>query len=151
MGQVLPSITVQGLDGRPIVLDRYRPGQPRWIAFWAPWCSPCRNQIPTMQLLAQKYASQGLALLSIDIDERKTADGGDPTQAAFQDFARQNPVSWPLAIDQDSKITAHYRLEGIPLYLFVAPDGVIKQRLVGAQDAIRLEVAIHLLLTAPVP
>ncbi|MDR1618163.1 MAG: TlpA family protein disulfide reductase, partial [Treponema sp.] len=58
--------TVTLLDGRTQSLSAYR-GKTVFLNFWATWCPPCREEMPSMETLYQRYRDRGLEFLAVDI------------------------------------------------------------------------------------
>ncbi|MDR3212330.1 MAG: TlpA family protein disulfide reductase [Azoarcus sp.] len=60
--------TLDGLDGKPVKLADFR-GTPLVVNFWARWCVPCRAELPELTALQEEYASKGLVVLGIALEE----------------------------------------------------------------------------------
>nr|WP_317632868.1 TlpA disulfide reductase family protein [uncultured Flavobacterium sp.] len=67
IGDALPAITLQNYNGKTVKLNSFK-GKAVLIDFWASWCAPCRVANKNLVKLNQKYASQGLTMVSISID-----------------------------------------------------------------------------------
>ncbi len=67
--EVIPPVTLPGLDGRPHALADYR-GRLLLVNFWATWCDPCRREIPLLKSLRTEYAKDGLEIVGIAVDSR---------------------------------------------------------------------------------
>ena len=67
--EVVPQISLPGLDGRPHALGDYR-GKLLIVNFWATWCEPCRREIPLLKSLRTEYAANGLEIVGIAVDSR---------------------------------------------------------------------------------
>ena len=63
----LPAITLPGLDGVPLSLSRWR-GRPLLVNFWAPWCEPCRREMPLLKNIRRERAKDGVEIVGIAID-----------------------------------------------------------------------------------
>jgi len=55
------------LGGAPLALSQWR-GKVLLVNFWATWCAPCREEMPVLMRIQHKYASNGLKLVGIAID-----------------------------------------------------------------------------------
>jgi peroxiredoxin len=84
-----PDVTATSLTGSTISLSSYR-GQTVVLNFWGSWCSPCRQEAPTLAVLAQQYRSQGVAFLGDDV-------GDTPSNALA--FTRSVGISYPSISD----------------------------------------------------
>ena len=81
----LHAIPLTGLDGEASVLGDWH-GQILIVNLWAPWCVPCRREIPTLIEIQREYADRGVRVLGIAFD------GAD----AVRRFAREYAIDYPL-------------------------------------------------------
>jgi len=81
------------LQGRIRSLDDWA-GQVRVVNFWAPWCPPCRREVPELIALHGQYADQGLVVLGITVDSAANA----------RDFAVTSRINYPLLLAEDTGI-----------------------------------------------
>jgi peroxiredoxin len=84
-----PDVTATSLTGSTISLSSYR-GKTVVLNFWGSWCSPCRQEAPTLAVLAQQYHSRGVAFLGDDV-------GDTPSNALA--FTRSVGISYPSISD----------------------------------------------------
>jgi thiol-disulfide isomerase/thioredoxin len=100
-----PDFTATSLSGATIKLSSYR-GKTVVLNFWGSWCPPCRDEAPTLAVLAQQYGKQGVAFLGDDVGDTpanalaftKSIGIGypsinDPGYAVVQKFSQVAPVS----------------------------------------------------------
>ena len=88
---VAPDFTLRSADGRNVRLDELR-GQVVLVNFWATWCGPCREEMPRLDTLYQKYHKSGFVLLGVNVDD-------DPHTALAT--AAKLGVSFPVLLDTD--------------------------------------------------
>ena len=120
------------LSGKPrgleVAADRVRV-----INFWATWCVPCRAEMPAFSRVASKFSGRGVEFVGIGID---SAD-------KITEFARNNPVSYPLAIgrQEDFELTALLGNGplGIPFTMIVDRAGKLDSVQVGRLSEAELE------------
>ncbi len=126
------------------LIARHR-GKPVMVYFWATWCEPCRHEYPVINELARKYASRGLVILGISMDDdadmnlvRRFLARGKPI---FPNY-RQKPGQ-----DQPFRRTVNPKWHGaIPATFLYHPDGRQVAQLIGENKRATFEKAIQDLL-----
>jgi len=119
VGDVAPAFTLPTLDGGCFHLRAER-GRPVVVNFWASWCNPCRAEFP---LLADAYAKhRGENLEIVGVTHRDI-------ESDSRQFADELDVDWPLAFDDDQRVSRSYGITGIPQTIFVRRDGTISSRI----------------------
>jgi len=111
-----PDFTLRGADGRNVRLDELR-GQVVLVNFWATWCGPCREEMPRLDALYQKYHKSGFVLLGVNVDD-------DP-HTALATAAKLN-VSFPVLLDTDKKVSKLYDLNTMPSTIVIDRDGKMR-------------------------
>jgi thiol-disulfide isomerase/thioredoxin len=114
---------LRDLSGNTVSLGNYR-GTLVLLNFWATWCGPCREEMPSMERLHRQVGGQGLALLAIN--ERESV-----TRVA--NFMRSYGLSFPALLDLDGKVSAAYRVWGLPATYLIDAAG----RLIGMKSGPR--------------
>ena len=111
---------------RPTTLADYR-GKVVLLNVWATWCLPCRVEMPSIELLNKAYASKGLKILAVSVD--------DPgTDATIRAFVKQYGLSFEVLHDPRGNISELYDISGYPETFIVGKDGVIRKKLMSATD-----------------
>ena len=111
-----PDFTLRGSDGRNVRLDELR-GQVVLVNFWATWCGPCREEMPRLDSLYQKYRKSGFVLLGVNVDD-------DPHTALAT--AAKLGVSFPVLLDTDKKVSKLYDLNTMPSTVVIDRDGKMR-------------------------
>ena len=111
-----PDFTLRGADGRNVRLDELR-GQVVLVNFWATWCGPCREEMPRLETLYEKYRKSGFVLLGVNVDD-------DP-RIALATAAKLN-VSFPVLLDTDKKVSKLYDLNTMPSTIVIDRDGKMR-------------------------
>ncbi|MBK5963164.1 alkyl hydroperoxide reductase [Thiocystis minor] len=119
-----PDFNLQGPDGQTYRLADYR-GKPIILNFWATWCPPCRAEMPSMQRAHDILASEGIAVIAINV--------GDDAEAVRQ-FLSDTPVSFPLPMDSDSTIAQRYPVIGLPTTFVIDAEGRLAFSATGEQE-----------------
>jgi len=116
-----PDVTGTSLTGATIKLSSYR-GKIVVLNFWGSWCSPCRDEAPTLAVLDEQYAAKGVAFLGDDVGDTPTnalafihsvgityPSINDPGYAVVQAFSQVAPVSdtpTTVVIDKTGHVAA---------------------------------------------
>jgi peroxiredoxin len=112
------------LDGTQARLSALK-GKVVFLNFWATWCPPCREEMPSMEALYQRFRGRDLELLAVDIQEDKG------TVAAFM---KEYGLTFPAALDSTGRISAEYGVRGIPATFIIDKEGGIIASVVGGRD-----------------
>jgi len=126
---VAPDFTLRGADGRSLHLQQLR-GQVVLVNFWATWCGPCREEMPRLQALYDKYRASGFTLLGVNIDE-------DPRTALG--IAQKLKVSFPVLLDTDKSVSRLYDLGSMPATVLIDRDGHVRFLHRGYRDGVETE------------
>ena len=127
------------LDDKPQPLSQWR-GKVVVLNFWAPWCPPCRAEIPDFIKLQDKYRERGLVFVGVALDEK----------IKVQAFADEIGINYPVllgemeAVDLARKI--RNRLGGLPFTVVIDRNGGIAAGEVGGLTMDRLEKIVAPLL-----
>jgi peroxiredoxin len=111
-----PDFTLKSLDGPNLRLQEQR-GKVVLLNFWATWCSPCREEMPQLNKLYEKYRSSGFTLLGVNVDE-------DSRNAAG--IAGQMGVKFPVLFDSDKRVSKLYELKAMPSTVMIDRDGRVR-------------------------
>jgi peroxiredoxin len=112
-GEPAPNFRLETADGGVTTLEDLR-GKVVWINFWATWCRPCRRELPDIQKLYDEKRSEGLEVLTVNIEE-----SAEEARAFFDDLG----VAMPLLLDENGEVYDQYGLRGLPDSFFVDRDG----------------------------
>jgi thiol-disulfide isomerase/thioredoxin len=111
----ISDFTLPLLDGSRRTLSAYK-GKVVFLNFWATWCPPCRQEMPSMETLYQRYRGRGLEFLAVDIQET-----GEEVRA----FISQNGLTFPVALDLEGTVAADYGVYAIPSTFIIDRDGYV--------------------------
>jgi len=124
-GNPAPDFTLKDLAGKPVQLSSLK-GKVVLVNFWATWCPPCREEVPSMVRLNQAMQGKPFQMLAISIDE-----GG---KDAVESFFRKGGVTLPALLDTDGKVAKRYGTTGVPETFVVDGKGVILKKVIGPMD-----------------
>ena len=111
-----PDFTLRTMDGRNLRLQEQR-GQVVLVNFWATWCGPCRQEMPHLNRLYDKYRASGFVLLGVNVDE-------DSKAAAA--VASKLGVKFPVLYDPNKVVGKLYGLDKMPSTVLIDRDGKVK-------------------------
>jgi peroxiredoxin len=111
-----PDFTLRSLDGPNLRLQEQR-GKVVMLNFWATWCGPCREEMPQLNKLFEKFRPSGFTLLGVNVDE-------DSRQAAG--IAGQLGVKFPVLFDSDKRVAKLYELSAMPSTVLIDRDGRVR-------------------------
>jgi len=120
-----PGFTLQNVTATDVSLSDYQ-GKVVLLNFWATWCMPCRQEMPSMERLWKKYQDKGLVILAVSIDE------GSPSRV--RSFAKKLKLSFPVALDPDGKASDLYQVSGLPVSFLIDQEGRIAAKITGSED-----------------
>jgi peroxiredoxin len=123
-GGVAPALALKDVEGRPHRLADYR-GKVVLINFWATWCEPCRQEMPSIQRLRDKLAGKPFVVLAVNVDE---------PEARVRQFLAQTQLGLPVLMDPNKTVTKEWGVRLLPVTFIVGTDGRVRYRLVGDLD-----------------
>ena len=119
-----PDFQLTDMDGNIHHLSDYK-GRVVIVNFWATWCPPCREEMPSMQRAWGQLQKEGILMLGINV--------GEDEDTIFQ-FSANNPVDFPLLLDLDSTVINQWPVMGLPTSFVVDTKGRIAYRAIGGRE-----------------
>ena len=111
-----PDFSLQSLDGSTVRLSDLK-GQVVLINFWATWCAPCREEMPLLDAIYQKYNRLGVELLGINVED--DASGA-------RKYLNETPVTFPILFDADGRVSKQYQVKAMPSTILVDRHGNVR-------------------------
>jgi peroxiredoxin len=111
-----PDFTLPSNSGENLRLAELR-GSVVMLNFWASWCGPCRQEMPLLDAMSQRYSAAGFVLLGIDVEE-------DNTDA--KKIVKDLKISYPILFDTENKVSKLYSVETMPTTVMVDKKGKIR-------------------------
>ena len=124
-GAVAPDFSVKDLEGKEVRLSSLK-GKVVMVNFWATWCPPCKEEIPSMMKLNKSMEGKPFQMLAISIDE-----GG---KTAVDKYFKSSGNLLPAYLDTDGAISQGYGITGVPETFILDRNGVIQKKVVGGMD-----------------
>jgi thiol-disulfide isomerase/thioredoxin len=110
------------LDGKEQKLSALK-GKVVFLNFWATWCGPCKQEMPSMENLHQRFKDQGLEILAVNCQEKS---------AEVLSFMKINKFTFSSALDISGNISSRYGVRAIPTTCIIDRDGKIIIRVAGS-------------------
>ncbi len=126
-----PALPSQVLHGPSVDLESLR-GRPALINFWASWCTPCREEAPSLARLARDVKGTARVV---------GVDWNDTTSNA-RDFIKQHHLTYPILRDGSSTVGERFGLTGLPTTFVLDSDGRIVRTLRGPQTPATFRAAL---------
>lgn len=108
-----PALALPGWDGGSWSLAQAK-RQVVLLNFWASWCQPCRAEMPSMELLAQRHADQGFQVVAVNFRE---------TDGAIQRFIDETGLDLPILRDRDGAAAKAFGVRVFPSTIVIGRDG----------------------------
>ena len=124
VGAPAPDFTLPDLEGRPRALADLR-GQVVVLNFWATWCPPCIDEMPSLQRLHNALADRGIAVVAVSVDERFSDIGA---------FMRKFDLTFTVLHDDGKKVSRKYQTFKYPETYILDREGRLKTKVVGPRD-----------------
>lgn len=115
-GQPAPDFALKSSTGENLRLSEFR-GDVVMINFWATWCGPCRQEMPLLDELHNRYERVGFNLLGVNID--------DDSRRAMQ-MIDELGVDFPVLFDARKEVSELYDVETMPVTVLVDREGTVR-------------------------
>ena len=112
-----PSFTLQSSTGEQVALESLK-GKVVMVNFWATWCVPCRQEMPHLQALYERYESLGFELLAVNV-EKNNAEGA-------RKWLEETPVTFPVLLDGNNQVSKLYKVQTMPSTVLIGRDGTMR-------------------------
>lgn len=145
IGSAAADFTLRDVEGHQVRLSDFK-GKFVLLAFWATWCPPCKEELPTLQKIYEQYQDKDLVILTVD-DERP---------ATIKDFLRAKHYSFRALVDSRRAVFREFAVHFIPTAIVINPDEIVTQVITGWAGPQRLLDALRAagfgnVLPAPAP
>jgi len=123
-GGPTPALELTELGGASHRLADYR-GKVVLINFWATWCGPCREEMPSIGELKKKLAGRPFAVLAVNVDE---------PEPRVRNFLTQLPLDFAVLMDPEKRATRDWKVRILPASFLVGRDGRVRYVVTGELD-----------------
>jgi peroxiredoxin len=131
-GDPAPEYAAPRLGGDTLALSSLR-GSPVLLNLWATWCAPCRDEMPGLQTLHERYHARGLDVVGASTDARGAED-------AVRAFISEFGITFTILHDADETANRLFRTNGLPETFLIDADGNIAHRWIGRFEPLAPDV-----------
>jgi len=131
VGKAAPDFSLTDLNDKPHRLSDFR-GKVVFLNFWATWCAPCREEMPSMEVLNKSFEKDGLVVLAVSIDRVTTTKDIPP-------FVKSLNLTFPVLIDSWGITDKPYKRLGVPETFIIDQQGIVREIIIGPKDWTRID------------
>ncbi len=141
VGEAAPNFTSYDLAGKKVSLSDFA-SRPVLLTFWATWCTVCKDELPALQTLKQRYSSSGFAVLAVNYRETDNV--------RMRQYLAGDNVTLQSVIDPGASIASAYGVDvGLPVNVLIGRTGRVAQIMVGEVPPASIETAIKQVVAPP--
>jgi thiol-disulfide isomerase/thioredoxin len=134
VGAPAPNFTSFDLQGKKVSLSDFA-SRPVLLTFWATWCTVCKDELPALQALEQRYAASGFAVLAVNYRETNNE--------RMRQYLSGINVTLQSVIDPGASIASAYGVDvGLPVNVVVDNAGRVARIMVGEQSVASIDSAV---------
>jgi len=126
VGMEAPDFSLPDLEGNKRQLSDYR-GKVVFLNFWATWCKPCKEEMPSMQILWENFKPEDFVILAVSMD-RVT------TQKDIPPFIESLRLTFPVLMDSWGQTDKRYKLTGVPETYIIDQEGILREKVIGPRN-----------------
>jgi peroxiredoxin len=124
-GDQAPEFRLSTVDGKQISLSDFR-GKVVMVHFWATWCPPCVEEIPTLERVYRGFLGKDFELLAVNVDE-----GG---AEAVTSFMQRNRLTLPVLLNPGGSVAKSYGTFKFPETYILDRNGIVRYKVIGPAD-----------------
>lgn len=124
-GELAPDFQLEDTNGNKVTLSALR-GKVVMVNFWATWCPPCKEEMPSMARLNKLMSDEDFVMLAINVEK----DG----RAVVSDFLKKNPHDFTVLYDDRGTVQQQYGVYKFPESFIIRKDGIVDQKVIGVID-----------------
>jgi cytochrome c biogenesis protein CcmG, thiol:disulfide interchange protein DsbE len=122
VGDTAPNFSIATSNGHTISAADFG-GKLLVLNFWATWCPPCVEEMPSLNELAQRFQSKGLVVLGVSVDKDENA---------YRQFLTRMRIGFPTARDPEQKINQDYGTVQYPETYIINAQGKVVDKIISA-------------------
>ena len=124
VGDSAPDFSITADNGRTVTTSNFG-GKLLVLNFWASWCQPCLEEIPSLSEFQRRFAANGVVVLGVSVDK---------DEKAYRDLLARAHVQFLTARDPENKINADFGTFKFPETYIIDSQGKVLRKVINAQD-----------------
>jgi len=126
-----PDFSLTDLNGKGVEIKQFK-GKVIFLNFWATWCGPCKEEMPSLEVLHRQFKEKNFVLLTISVDY----EGIKPVQ----EFINKHQYTFPVLLDPKGETLDLFEVKGIPTTFLIDKKGKMVGKAIGPRDWKSVEV-----------
>lgn len=122
VGDQSPRVSIRGVSGGTTTIPDDVHGKVTIVHFWAVGCSSCRDEMPALESLFNRYNKKGLTVIAVNVVKRNNS---------IKSFLEGLKITYPILIDSDGKAAERYEVAMVPKTFIIDRNGVIRYKIAG--------------------
>ena len=118
VGDRAPDFEIRSDTGRTISLDNYK-GRVLVLNFWATWCPPCIEEMPSLNAMSKELERSGVVVLGVSVDRN---------EAVYKDFLARAGLAFETARDPEGQVSSEYGTYRFPETYVIDKEGRVRQK-----------------------
>ena len=124
VGDTAPGFELVTDDGQRLTRSQFG-GQLLVLNFWATWCVPCIQELPSLNQFQKQFASSGVVVLGVSVDQN---------ERAYRQFLKRAGVTFRTSRDPQADLSSRYGTFKYPETYVIDRDGKVVQKHIGPRD-----------------
>ena len=124
-GEMAPDFQLEDTKGNTFRLSQLR-GKVVMVNFWATWCPPCIEEMPSMERLNKFMADEDFVMLAINTEQNG--------RAVVPQFLKKSPYDFTVLYDDQMAVQQQYGVYKFPESFIVGKDGTVVEKIIGPLD-----------------
>lgn len=125
VGDIAPDFQLEDTKGNKVSLASLR-GKIVLVNFWATWCPPCKEEMPSMEKLYEVMSGEDFVMLAVNAE--------DNGRTVVPQFLKKTPYNFPILYDDKGVVQRLYGVFKFPETFIVGKDGTILEKIIGPLD-----------------
>jgi peroxiredoxin len=126
-----PNFCLEDIKGKKVELKHFK-GKVVFLNFWATWCGPCKEEMPSMEALHNRFKEKDFVFLAVSVDY----EGTKPVK----EFIEKQRYTFPVLLDPKCETLGPFEVKAIPTTLLIDKKGLIIGKAIGPIDWKKPEV-----------